>query len=488
MKKLSKEIFAKKLYPERVLQFGEGNFMRAFVDWQIDMMNEAGVFNGSVVVVQPIDHGMVDTLNQQDGLYTVILEGVKNGSIVREKRVIQSISRGINPYQDLEGYRALAELEDLQFIFSNTTEAGIVFNEDDQLDDALQKTFPAKLTAFLYRRFLHFDGDTNKGLTIIPCELIDRNADYLKRYVLQYASLWKLSGAFIKWLDSANSFCCSLVDRIVPGFPKDSSNSIEKDLGYRDELMVVGEHYHQWIIEGSDILRDTFPADKIGLNTVFVTDLDPYRTRKVKILNGAHTAMTPVAYLSGVDTVQNAVEDKLIGKYIEALLYQEILPTIDFPESELHTFTENVLDRFRNPFIEHYLISISLNSVAKFKARDLPTLLEYVTLKSEVPKKLTFAFAALFYFYRGKRGAESIDLKDDPEIVAYFRTQWNSYDGSSDKMVDIVRNILAKQDWWGSDLNECVGLSELIATNLNTMDRQGVRKALLELMEAEAHA
>ncbi|RCW77535.1 tagaturonate reductase [Saliterribacillus persicus] len=488
MKKLSKEIVEKQIYPERVLQFGEGNFLRAFVDWQIDVMNEAGVFNGSVVVVQPIKQGLVSKLNQQDGLYTMLLNGYKDGSPVKEKRIIQSISRSINPYENLEDYLALAKQKDLEFIFSNTTEAGIVFNENDRLEDELPKSFPAKITAFLYQRFLHFDGDVNKGMTIIPCELIDRNGDFLKKYVLQYASLWKLPKAFTDWLEEANTFCCSLVDRIVPGYPKDKEESLKNELGYQDDLMVVGEYYHQWVIEAPNSVRKSFPADKAVLNTLYVEDLNPYRTRKVKILNGTHSAMTPVAYLAGIDTVKEAVEDKLVGSYIQSLLFDEILKTIDFPEKELTKFTEDVLDRFRNPYIQHFLINISLNSVAKFATRDLPTLLEYHSIKKEIPEKLAFAFAALILFYQGKRGEESIDLKDDEDVLSFFQEQWDSYDGSQQKISQMVGNVLAQEKWWGENLNTYVGLSEKIATHLYKMEQEGVRKALIELMGAEIDA
>ncbi|HLR75042.1 MAG TPA: tagaturonate reductase, partial [Virgibacillus sp.] len=297
MQKLNENVIKKQVYPEKILQFGEGNFMRAFVDWKIDLLNQKTDFNGSVVVVQPIEQGLVNQLNEQDGLYTLYLQGIKNGEAVKEHSVIQSISRGLDLMTDYDEYLKVAENPELRFIFSNTTEAGITYDETDQLTDKPQKTFPGKLTAFLYHRYQIFQGDSNKGFILIPCELIEQNGQKLEEIVLRYAEQWDLGADFINWIHEGNTFCNSLVDRIVPGYPKDTIEEITEELGYRDELVVVGEQYHLWVIEGPEWIQDEFPVDQIGLNVLFVEDLTPYRTMKVRILNGAHTAMTPVYYL-----------------------------------------------------------------------------------------------------------------------------------------------------------------------------------------------
>lgn len=373
-------------YPEKIIQFGEGNFLRAFVDWQVDKMNKQAGWNAGVVIVQPLEQGLAEDLNLQNGLYTVYLEGIKEGKPLREHTVIDCVTRGINPYTHYDEYAALVDNPEIKFIISNTTEAGISFVPEDKLEDQPQRSYPGKLTALLYRRYQKFDGDRTKGFIIIPCELIDRNGDELKRIVLQYAELWGLEENFIHWLHEANIFCCSLVDRIVPGYPKDRIGEITAELGFKDRFVVVGEQFHLWVIEGPQSLKKQFPAHLAGLNVLVVDDITPYRTRKVRILNGAHTAMTPVAYLYGIDTVRDAIEHEVVGKYVTSLIYDEILKTLDFPEEELRSFADAVLDRFHNPFIEHYLMSIALNSISKFKTRDLPSLLRYVEEQGQLPE------------------------------------------------------------------------------------------------------
>ena len=290
---LNKETYNEyKQYPEKVLQFGEGNFLRAFVDWQIDKMNKQAGFNGSVVVVQPIEFGLVDKLNEQDGLYTLYLQGMNEGKAIEEHSVINSISRGINPYTQHAEYLKIAENPELRFVFSNTTEAGIAYDENDKLEDKPQKSFPGKFTALLYHRFKAFNGQKDKGLIIIPCELIDRNGDKLKEIILKFAKLWNLEEGFANWINEANTFCSTLVDRIVPGYPRDTIKEITQELGYVDNLVNVGEHFHLFIIEGPKWIENEFPASKAGLNVKFVEDMTPYRTRKVRILNGSHTSLS----------------------------------------------------------------------------------------------------------------------------------------------------------------------------------------------------
>ena len=479
MKKLNKSLVeGYKHYPEKVLQFGEGNFLRAFVDWQIAVLNETTDFNGSVVVVQPRGSKKIELLNEQDGLYTLYLQGMKDGKAVKEHMVIDSIKRGINLFTQYDEYVKLAKNPELRFIFSNTTEAGIAYDESDRLEDRPQKSFPGKLTAFLYHRFQAFNGDATKGMIIIPCELIERNGKKLKEIVLQYAAQWNLGEEFVQWLHAANTFCNSLVDRIVPGYPKDSIEEITEELGYQDDLVVVGEQYHLFVIEGPEWVKNEFPAHLAGLNTLFVDDLTPYRTSKVRILNGAHTAMTPVSYLYGLDTVAEAVDHPVTGSFIKELIFQEIIPTLDLSEEELRDFAGAVLERFKNPFIKHFLMSISLNSMSKYKTRNLPSLLEYVNRKKELPKKLVFSLAALIAFYKGKRGTDDIHLEDDQDILELFSQQWSDFDGSMESVRTIVSHILGFEKNWEMDLNAVPGLTDAVTRYLYEIETKGMEKAI----------
>ena len=478
MQQLNENVKNKQVYPEKVLQFGEGNFMRAFVDWKIDLLNQKTDFNGSVVVVQPIEHGLVNRLNEQDGLYTLYLQGIKNGEAIKEHSVIQSISRGLDLMTDYDEYLKVAENPELRFIFSNTTEAGIAYDESDQLTDKPQKTFPGKLTAFLYHRYQTFQGDPNKGFILIPCELIEQNGQKLKEIVLRYAEQWDLGADFINWIHEGNTFCNSLVDRIVPGYPKDTIEEITEELGYRDELVVVGEQYHLWVIEGPEWIQDEFPVDQIGLNVLFVEDLTPYRTMKVRILNGAHTAMTPVSYLYGLDTVREAIEHEVTGQFVKDLIEQEIIPILDLPSDETKKFANDVIDRFLNPFVKHYLMDISLNSISKYQTRNLPSLLDYVNQKHALPKRIVFSLAALLLFYEGRRGEEIIQISDDEHILECFQKQWSTYDGSKESIVNIVTNILDKQTYWGQNLNEVPGLRDLVADYLFEIKTKGIQNAI----------
>lgn len=466
-------------HPERVLQFGEGNFLRAFVNWMIHEMNQKAGFDAGVTVVQPIDRGLVDMLNAQDGLYTVCLTGIKNGQAVQEQTLVDCIQRGINPYHDFLSYLATAHNPELRFIISNTTEAGIAFDNEDKLKDAPPGSFPAKLTRLLYERFQAFDGDASKGLIIIPCELIDRNGDILRNVVQQYADLWKLSTEFKNWVEKACTFCNTLVDRIVPGYPKDRISELQETLGYEDKLITEGERFHLWVIEAPAWVEEEFPAKKAGLNVIFTNDMTPYRTRKVRILNGAHTAMVPVAYLYGLRTVRETVEDHVLGKFVSELVYEEIIPTLDLPESELKSFAADVLDRFRNPYIKHFLISIALNSTSKFETRVLPSLLEYVNRKGALPRRIVFALAALIRFYKGSTVAgEAIMLNDDADRLAFFYKAWEQYEQDLSGLAQVV---LARTDFWGQDLNQISGLHHLLTVYLQKMELNDFKTALADM-------
>lgn len=481
--KLNKETYKEyKQYPERVLQFGEGNFLRAFVDWQIDKMNKEAGFNGSVVVVQPIEFGLVDKLNAQDGLYTLYLQGMNEGKAIEEHSVINSISRGINPYTQHAEYLKLAENPELRFVFSNTTEAGIAFDENDKLEDKPQKSFPGKFTALLYHRFKFFKGEKEKGLIIIPCELIDRNGDKLKKIVLEIAKLWNLEEGFSSWINEANTFCSTLVDRIVPGYPRDTIKEITKELGHEDDLVNIGEHFHLFIIEGPQWIENEFPVSKAGLNVKFVEDMTPYRTRKVRILNGSHTSLVPVAYLYGLDTVAESVDHEVIGKFIKDTIYEEIIPTLDLKEEELKYYAGVVLERFMNPFVKHYLMSISLNSMSKYETRDLPTLLEFVKIKGELPKRLVFSLAALIEFYKGKRGQEVTKLSDDEDILELYKAEWNNCDGTEVALRALVTKVLGYKKVWKMDLNEVSGLTDAVTHYLTSIEKLGIGEALKEVL------
>ncbi|NRT76603.1 tagaturonate reductase [Clostridium beijerinckii] len=481
--KLNKKIYKEfKTYPEKVLQFGEGNFLRAFVDWQIDKMNEEAGFNGSVVVVQPQEGGLVNMLNEQDGLFTLYLQGVQGKRAIKTHKIINSISRGINPYTDYNEYLKVAENPELRFIVSNTTEAGIAFDENDKLNEGCQKSFPGKLTAFLFRRFMVFNGDNSKGFIIIPCELIDRNGEKLKEIVLRYAEMWNLGQDFVNWINDANTFCCSLVDRIVPGYPRDTIDEVREELGYDDNLVDVGEIFHLWVIEGPQSIKDELPIEKAGLNVKVVDDMTPYRTRKVRILNGPHTAMVPVAYLYGLETVGEAVDHEVIGRYVHDVIYDEIIETLDLPHEELVEFADAIIERFQNPYVKHYLMSIALNSLSKYKTRDLPSLTEYLKRKGTLPKKLVFSLASLIEFYKGKRGDEDIQLADDEDILELFKELWEKYDGTKEGLNKIVTSVLAYEKNWGSNLNEIPNLADEVSRYLEIIEKVGMKEAIKEVI------
>ncbi|NSB15626.1 tagaturonate reductase [Clostridium beijerinckii] len=481
--KLNKKLYKEfKTYPEKVLQFGEGNFLRAFVDWQIDKMNEEAGFNGSVVVVQPQEGGLVNMLNEQDGLFTLYLQGVQGKKAIKTHKIINSISRGINPYTDYNEYLKVAENPELRFIVSNTTEAGIAFDENDKLNEGCQKSFPGKLTAFLFRRFMVFNGDNSKGFIIIPCELIDRNGEKLKEIVLRYAEMWNLGQDFVNWINDANTFCCSLVDRIVPGYPRDTIDEVREELGYDDNLVDVGEIFHLWVIEGPQSIKDELPIEKAGLNVKVVDDMTPYRTRKVRILNGPHTAMVPVAYLYGLETVGEAIDHEVIGRYVHDVIYDEIIETLDLPHEELVEFADAIIERFQNPYVKHYLMSIALNSLFKYKTRNLPSLTEYLKRKGTLPKKLVFSLASLIEFYKGKRGDEDIQLADDEDILELFKELWGKYDGTKEGLNKIVTSVLAYEKNWGSNLNEIPNLADEVSRYLEIIEKVGMKEAIKEVI------
>ncbi len=412
----------KTIRPERIIQFGEGGFLRGFVDWMLQHINEKTDWNGSVVVVQPIENGMCEMLESQDSMYTHIIRGVEGV----EKKIIDVISRCVNPYKDYDAYLKLADNPDFRFIVSNTTESGIAYREGDKLSDCPQISFPAKVTALLKRRF------DNKlpGFVFLPCELNENNGSMLKRVILRYAKEWELGDDFISFVENDNVFCNTLVDRINTGYPKGE----DLNLGYEDKMVNTSEYFHLWVIEGPKDKVLEIPFDKTDLNVIVTDDMSMYRTRKVRILNGAHTSMIPYALLSGIKTVKECIDDKKMNEFLKGCIFDEIIPTLDLPKEELISYANSVIERFGNPYISHACASISLNSVSKFKVRVLPSILEYIKRFNKMPEKLLFSFARLIEFYK-------TDMpNDDAEVMAFMKTA-------------SVDEILAKTEYWGEDLS-----------------------------------
>lgn len=458
--------------PIRILQFGEGNFLRAFVDWILQDLNSKGVINSDVAVVQPMPMGRVKELAEQDGLYTLCLEGIDKGEKVQSREIIDVLRDFINPFEQYDKYLAYAKSEELEIVISNTTEAGIALDTSDTDLSVCPKSFPGKLLALLKARYDHFNGDMSKGLAIIPCELIDHNGDELKRVLLELAKINGLDDSFIKWLTSANHFTNTLVDRIVPGYPRDTAEEICKETGFKDNNIVKGEIFHLWVLQKEPFVQEKLPADKSGLNVIFTDDITPYKQRKVKILNGSHTAMVPVAYLSGIDTVREAVTDEDVGRFVQELVNDEIKPTIDLPKDEMDAFASSVIERFMNPFIRHELMSIALNSTTKFKTRLLPTYNDYRAKFGRSPKHILFSFASLTVFYRGKRGNEDIALADDPEYIKFWNELWKLSDS-----MEIAKKALSNTALWEQDL-DVDNNAELVAGYINGILKNGERAAL----------
>lgn len=415
--------FKKTIRPERVIQFGEGGFLRGFVDWMLNRINKKSDFNGSVVVVQPIEAGMCDTLTAQNCVYTHLIRGAEGV----EADVIDVISRCVKPYEDFEEYLRLAQNPDFRFIVSNTTESGIVFSDEDKITDAPPKTFPAKLTLLLKKRYELGLG----GFIFLPCELIDRNGDNLKACVLKYADLWELGDGFKRWIENENVFTNTLVDRINTGYPKGE----ELDLGYEDKMLNTSEFFHLWVIETDYDIERELPFSSADLNVIVTRDkLEMYRTRKVRILNGAHTSLVPYALLSGFDTVKSCIDNELMREHVRKCVFDEIIPTLDLPRDELENYATSVIERFSNPYIKHYLSSIALNSVSKFKVRVLPSIFEYIKRYGKTPKTLVFSLAKLIEFY--KNGTPN----DAPEVIGFIKSH-------------TVEEILANDELFGQDIS-----------------------------------
>ena len=471
MKALNKETAAKTQRPERIIQFGEGNFLRAFVDWIIYNMNEKTDFNSSVVVVQPIEKGMVDMLNAQDCLYHVNLQGLDKGQVVNSLTKIDVISRALNPYSQNDEFMKLAEQPEMRFVISNTTEAGIAFDPACKLDDAPASSYPGKLTQLLYHRYKTFNGDKSKGLIIFPCELIFLNGHKLKETIYQYIDLWNLGEDFKQWFEEACGVYATLVDRIVPGFPRKDIQQIQEKLQYEDKMVVQGEAFHLWVIEAPQSVAQEFPADKAGLHVLFVPSEEPYHERKVTLLNGPHTVLSPVAFLSGVNIVRDACQHPIIGQYIHRVMFDELMPTLNLPQEELVQFANSVLERFNNPFVDHQVTSIMLNSFPKYETRDLPGLKTYLQRKGCLPEGLVMGLAAIITYYKGGKRADGTDIlpNDAPEILELLQEAWQETDYRR-----VAEKVLAATFIWKEDLNQISGLTEKVAGYLEAIAHKGM--------------
>lgn len=476
---LNNASYPRKNYPTKAIQFGEGNFLRAFIDWQFDLLNEHTDFNTGITIIRPIN-SLHPKLDNQDGLYTTLIRGLnEKGEKESTARVIQSVNKEVLAYQEFDQYLLEAENPDLEWVISNTTEAGIKFNDTDKLHDQPASTFPGKLTQFLLHRFTTFNGDINKGLIFLPCELIDYNGEELKKCIEQYIYLWDLGHQFQKWINEANTFCSTLVDRIVTGYPKDEIQQIESALGYQDNFLVTAEHFYLFVIQGPDWLKDKLKLNQYPLNINVVDDIKSYKERKVAILNGAHTSMVPVAYLSGFDTVRESIEDEYIQSFVDNLIRHEVIPMIKMPQEELLDFYNSVISRFKNPYIQHNLLSISLNSFAKFKARVLPQLISYSKTYHQAPAYTSFSLAALICFYQGTRENETYELNDDLKILNNFK-EWQPLFESNIQQLTI--NVLGMTEHWGEDLNSVPKLTETVSSHISNIKQHGIKKAMNQLI------
>ncbi len=474
---------------ERMLQFGKGAFLRGFVDVFVDEMNEKANFDCKIVVCQSQKNTLSDAINEQEGLYTLYLRGYSDGEKVDTKRVISSLSRCIDPFAEYDELLQLAKNPHLRFITGNTTEAGIVYDDSCAFDDRPPLGYPAKLTRFLYERFVHFNGAQDKGFIILPCELIDNNGEALKRCVLQYVVTWALGDKFKNWVEGANKFCSTLVDRIVTGYPRGEAERLNEQNGYVDELINTGEVYAHWVIEGDESIAKELPFTAAGLPIIITPDHKPYKQRKVRILNGAHTTLVLGAYLAGKNIVRECIEDDVTCEYMKKTVFDEIIPTLPLDKKELWDFASSVIDRFNNPFIDHELLSISLNCTSKWRARVLPSLLAYYEQEKSVPPCIAASFAFYVAFYRGedmrdgaliaRRDGEEYKISDDAAVLDFF------YQNKDLSTAELVRKVCENTDFWGQDLTKIEGFERTVTEFADKIERLGCYKVMQGLLETQ---
>ena len=484
MDRLNANIMAAPQRPVRVVQFGEGNFLRAFVDYMIDIANEQADFNGSIVLVKPISFGSLEAFHEQDCRYTVMLRGLVDGEPVEMSRGITSVSDAVDCYGEYEKYAALARCETLRFVVSNTTEAGIVLDESDRFESCPPSTYPGKLCKFLYERAQAFDYAMDKGLIILPVELIDDNGIELKRCVKALANVWGLGERFENWLDEACVFTSTLVDRIVTGYPRGEDAAIWEKLGYEDRLLVTGEPFALWVIESEKDISQELPLPQCGLPVIYTDNQKPYKQRKVRILNGAHTSFVPAAFQCGYDYVLDAMNDPMILGFMQHTLYDEVIPTLDLPRDDLQAFAESVTGRFRNPFIKHALLAICLNSVSKWRARCMPSLLRFVEKEGRLPERLAFSLASLMALYHGGqlkdgkleclREGQPYTLQDDAPVLAFFA------ENSRKPACELAKSFLSCEAFFGQDLTQLPGLLDYVSDALEEILSRGMRAVMSE--------
>ncbi|MEA5128473.1 MAG: tagaturonate reductase [Proteiniphilum sp.] len=480
MKELNRATVQKPVLPVKILQFGEGNFLRAFVDWMINKANDEGVMNHGIAVVQPIPEGefIKNLLKGQDCMYHVYLEGIKNKQAVKEVSLVRCIDSIINPYFEYKKYEELFLSEELEMIISNTTEAGIRYEEGDDLNAEPPHSFPAKVTALLHKRFRKFNGDPEKGLLFICCELIEDNGSTLREYVLKHIAVNNLGKDFEEWVKASCHFYDTLVDRIVPGFPKENIDEIKQELGFNDNLVVKGEYFHVWAIGGDSVISQKLPLDKAGLNVLFMDDIRPFRSKKVRILNGAHTAMTPVGLQLGCQTVMDAFNTSDIELFINRMMSEEVLPVIDEDQEELDVFASKILGRFYNPFLKHYLKDISLNSLSKWETRVLPTVKDNYLKLGENSPLATFSFAALLTLYSGKTGGE-FTPNDIAEFVDFICSTFKAGDIRS-----WVSGIVQNNSLWTEDFSVLPYFTEDVSCYVSLILEKGMPQALKNILNS----
>ena len=483
MKNVS-ELYTRPSRPVKILQFGEGVFLRAFADYAVDIANEENNFNGNIAVILPRS-GKTDRFAKQNNIYTVCLRGQQDGQVYKENRVITSIDSVISARDEYDAFMALAHEDALEFVISNTTDAGITYNEADQFSDCPPSTFPAKLTKFLYERYTYYQGDMQKGLVMVPTELNDDNGQLLKSCVLQYAALWNLDDAFTAWLASACRFVDTLVDRIVAGYPAGNIDAIQEELGYEDALLDQAEPFSLWVI-GDPSLADKFTIGSDKFHVEFTDNIQAFKEQKVRILNGAHTSMVLGAYLSGLDYVGQCMADPVVRRSLDQTVFGEIVPTVDLPREKAEAFAKAVYERFENPFVNHALLAISLNSISKWKGRILPTFKDSVAATGKLPKWLTYSLAALLAFYRsteegdgcliGSRAAgNTYEIHDDAEKLAFIK------ENAAKPTAEYVQAVMSRSDFWGEDLTAIAGFADAVAAHIDRMAEVGVKAHIEEL-------
>ncbi len=479
MRPLNKTTVQKPQYPTKVLQFGSGNFLRAFVDWMIDKANDEGLLNHGIAIVQatPGSVKSKEVFEKQDCLYHVYLEGIKDKQPIKEVSLIKSITDIVNPYTDYKKYEELFLRDELEIIVSNTTEAGIRYEEGDDLNAAPPKSFPAQITALLYKRYQKFNGARHKGLSILCCELIEDNGSTLREYVIRHAQDNNLGSDFIEWVANANYFYDTLVDRIVPGFPKANIEEIKAEIGFDDNLLVKGEYFHVWAIGGDSSIRQKLPLDQIGLNVLFMDDIRPFRSKKVRVLNGAHTAMVPVGLQMGVETVKEAFDNTQVEQFIKRMVEEEVLPAIGEDLEELRAFADKILERFYNPYLKHYLKDIALNSLSKWETRNWPTIVDNYTKRGKIASFTAFSFAALLVMYSGKSEI-AFEPRDVQDAVSLIQSTFDCNNISG-----WVSKILQDASIWREKLNTIPGFEEEVTRGVEAILNNGMKQALSQWLQ-----